>query len=280
MDKINKPEDIINILFNYVKDNFDKFGHENWWNTKKYGGSWSPFVETCFMLEAMKYGGLYKILCCYTQDNIKDYIRDFHESEFGEMYSLGKYPCRDIDVAWLGQNNKYFLVVEHSEDIPDDFKIHEQKYVLNYKDEEDNTVDGQAKNQLIAIRDEINKLKGIKSDFKVLISRPRPFKKVKKNNNWEAGTYRDSVNHFKELIEKDLKKDAASFNDKETWVIILITPDSDKSRIVRPNDIIFHCYKWEGKNEEGNLSDAGKYSIKIKKDKGKWVIDNPSETAK
>lgn len=260
--------DIINILFNYINENFGKFGHYDWWNTEKYGGSWSPFVETCFMLEAMKYGDNYKILCCYSHERITDYILSFYGDKFPKD---SKYPCRGIDVAWLNKNNTYFLVVEHSEDIPTNkSKINEMKYLLNYLDKEDETVEGNAKDQLIAIRDEINKLKGIKSTFKVLISRPHPFKKVKINNNWKPGTYRDSVNHFKELIEKDLNKDAGSFNDKETWVIILITPDPDKSRIVIPNEIIFHCYEWD--NKKKCLNDIPKNPVPVKMENSIWVI--------
>lgn len=268
MAEINNSDDIINILFNYINENFDKFGHNNWWKTEKYGGSWSPFVETCFMLEAMKYGDKYKILCCYSHEPITNYIHDFYSGKFPADC---KYPCRDIDVAWLDKNNTYFLAVENSEDIPTEkSKIDQMKYLINYSDKEDENVEGIAKDQLIAIRDEINKLKGIKSSFKVLISRPHPFDKVNINNRRGAGTYRDSVNIFKELIEKDLKKDADSFNEKERWVIILITPDPDRSRIYIPNQIIFHCYQWNGKELSDLDPDHTKYVIPIQEINGKW----------
>ncbi|MBU3966756.1 MAG: hypothetical protein KKG76_05170 [Euryarchaeota archaeon] len=284
MEEIKKATDIIDILFNYVEENFDNFGHKDWEHTEKYGTSWSPFVETCFMLEAMN-TGLYKILCCYTHDNIDTYIHDFHEKEFGEMYemySLKKFPCRCIDVAWLDLNNRYFLAVEHSEDIPDQVKIQEQEYVLNYKDDEDETVNGKAKDQLIAIRDEINKLKSINSHFKVLVSRPHRFKSIDGQTE-SLPNYNQSVEYFMKHIQDDLKKDAKSFNDDEIWVIILIAPDPDKpkSRSVKPDKIIFHCFEWNGKNEVGKLyvidEKHEKYAIPIKIVNGKWVKNSTKQ---
>lgn len=268
MAEINKSDSIIKILFDYVNDNFDKFGHKDWWSTD-YGSSWSPFVETCFIREARIYGNRYKIRHCYTQSNITDYIEKVHRSEFGTMYSPNenppdKYPCRCFDVSWIEQDNSLFLALEHSEDSPSE-STEIKRIQRELKDED---VTGVIEiNQLLAIRDEINKLKDFKANFKVIISRPRPFK-----INGITGTYRDSVNHFKELIEKDLKKDAASFDDTETWVIILITPDPNKSRMSGRNNIIkFFCYEWKGKNKVKSLSDAGEKSIEIQKENGKWV---------
>lgn len=273
MDEINKSEDIIKVLFEYVEEHFNDFGHTNW-HTSDFGGSWSPFVETCFMLEAMKYGNHYKIGHCYTQSNITDYIEKVHRSEFGRMYSPNenppdKYPCRCFDVSWIEQDNSFFLALEHSEDSPSEIKRIQRE--LKYSKDED--VKGvMAINQLLAIRDEINKLKDFKANFKVIISRPHPFDGVKRNNNYEPGTYGDSVNYFKKIIENDLKKDAASFDDTETWVIILITPDPNRSRMSgRNNNIKFYCYEWKGKNEVESLSDAGEKSIEIQKENGKWV---------
>ncbi|MDP3013908.1 MAG: hypothetical protein Q8M92_06675, partial [Candidatus Subteraquimicrobiales bacterium] len=227
--------------------------------------------------------GLYKILCCYTQPNISDYIRDFHEEKFGEMYemySLKKFPCRGIDVAWLDLNNKYFLAVEHSEDSPK-VEIQQKKYLLNYN--EDNKVDGGAKDQLIAIRDEINKLKGINSRFKVLVSRPHRFKSIDGQTE-PLPNYNQSVEYFMKHIQEDLKKDAKSFYDDEIWVIILIVPDPDKpkSKTVKPDKIIFHCYEWNGKNEVGKLSVIDekheKYTIPIKIVNGKWVKNSTKQS--
>lgn len=275
---------IINMLFDFVQKNFDTFGHQGndwWWNTQ-YGGSWSPFVETCFMHEAMKYGGKYKIRSCSTQDNIYRYIEDFFRHEFGDRYELGnpdsKYPCRCIDVSWIEQDNSIFLAIEHSEDVPKPKEIQRIKQEIGYSDDQDKDVNGKtAIKQLLGIRDEIYKLKDFKSHFKVLISRPKRFRKIKENGNRRNTiSYLDSVNHFKKQIEKDLRKDAESFNDNETWVIILIAPEHGSSGF-RNDKIIFYCYEWVGKNEGGNLSNVGEYPIEIRKENGKW-IKVPSRT--
>jgi len=279
LEEINKSEDIVNVLFDYVNDHFDDFGHNgdsDWWTKSDFGGSWSPFVETCFMLKGTNH---YKTRYCATHPNITTYVKQFHEnSHFLEC------PCRGLDVAWLKQDNTIFLAMEHSEDSPSkttekgNKEIERIKKELGYSDNEDKHVKGvTAINQLLAIRDEINKLKDFKSHFKVLISRPRRFNTIDGKNK---PTYNQSVEYFKNRIEEDLKKDAKYFNDDEIWIIILIVPDPDEpySRIVSPNKIIFHCYEWKGKNEGNGLSEIDannmKYTIPIKKVNNKWTKDN------
>lgn len=286
MEEINKSEDILNVLFDYVNDYFDNFGHHggsNWWTNSDFGGSWSPFIETCFMLKGKEYD--YKIRRCSTHSNITKYVEQFHRFHFREKNShFFKHPCRGLDVSWLEQDNTIFLAIEHSEDSPSETtengmkEIERIKKELKYSNNEDKNVIGPtAINQLLAIRDEITKLKDFKSHFKVLISRPRRFDAI---DGKRKPTYNQSVEYFKNRIEEDLKKDAKYFNDDEIWVIILIVPNPDEpySRTVSPNKIIFHCYEWKGKNEENGLSEIDanhmKYTIPIKKVKFKWAKDN------
>lgn len=283
IEKIEKSEDIIKILCKYVKDNFDKFGHQGkgndwWWNTLCFGGSWSPFVETCFICYEEK--NQYQIHHSYTHSNIKDYMRIVHKKEY-DTPEHQKYHIDISDINLL-DNDKYILSLEHSEDAPEQDEIKRIIRELDYNPIEDEDVEGKtARKQLCAVRDEINKLKGIKSRFKVLISRPRRFKKIKENGIWrDTPNYLDSVNYFKKRIEEDLKKDAASFDDNETWIIILIAPDPDapRSNTVKPDKIIFHCSQWIGKNEGGELSEIDekhdRYYIPIKQVTTNWLVCN------
>lgn len=274
LDKIKKSEDIIDRLFDYLMNHFDDFGHKDWFKTE-FGSSWSPFVETCFMLEGKKYD--YKIRRCSTAKRITEYVEQFHRSDFREKYShFFKHPCRGIDISWIEKNNNIFLAIEHSEDTPTTEKeIKKIKRLLNYSEAiEDKTVKGVAKEQLLAIREEINKLMDFKSSFKVLISRPRRFDAI---NGKPEPNYNQSVEYFKYRIEEDLKKYAKSFNNDEIWVIILIVPDPGEPRS-KVDKIIFHCYEWKGKNEGGKLSAIDekheKYTIPIKIVNGKWVKDS------
>ncbi len=281
MNDINSSEEIINVLFKFVKENFNDFGHcesKWWWNTEEFGGSWSPFVETCFMLEAMKYEKRYKIRSCSTHDNIYNYIERCFRPEFGDRYELGKpyskYPCRCFDVSWIKQDNSIFLALEHSEDIPTETEIKRIKSEIKYSMDEDKDVEGPtAINQLLAIRDEINKLKDCKSHFKILISRPHRFDKMKGIIEQNNPSYYNSIDYFKKRIEKDLKKDSASFNNDEKWIIILIVPDPGYP-YSKADKIIFHCYEWKGEELAVIDGENKKYIIPIKKESNKMVLNN------
>ena len=124
LEEVTKSEDILNILFDYVNEHFDDFGHHgnsNWWTNSEFGSSWSPFIETCFMLKGKEYN--YKIRRCSTHPNITKYVEQFHISDFREKNSIFlKYPCRGLDVSWLKRDNPLFLALEHSEDYPSEEK--------------------------------------------------------------------------------------------------------------------------------------------------------------
>lgn len=285
MKDITNSEEIIDILFYFIIKNFNNFDHHGskWWWDTEFGGSWSPFVETCFMLEAMKYEKRYKIRSCSTHDNINKYVERFFRKEFGDRYEIGKpyskYPCRCFDVSWIEQDNSIFLVLEHSEDSPSESNDKGQKEIerikseINHSNDEDKDVEGStAINQLLAIRDEINKLKDCKSHFKILISRPHRFDKMKGIIE-QKPSYYNSIEYFKKRIEEDLKKDSSSFNNDEKWIIILIVPDPGYP-YSKPDKIIFHCYEWKGEELAVIDGDNQKYIIPIKKESKKMVINN------
>lgn len=240
LGEINDADDIINILFNYVKENFDKFGHQepNWWWHTDYGSegssSWSPFVETCFILygegedrDNPRYEIFYDVVG-WGVEPIKKFMKNVH------CLDVHKYPSDNSDIN-LKDNGNYILSLEHSED-------------------------GRPRDrQLRNIFEEINKLKDIPNGFKVLISRPQPFDRWTNPNG-----YFQSIGYFKQEIQNKLM--SAILNNSEKWLIILIAPFPDDN----PKEIIFYCYEWNGTALHDIDEQHEKYTIPIKQ-VTKWV---------
>ncbi len=281
MAEINDSDDIIKILFDYVKNNFDNFGHRRsrffwWWETRHwwmnpendFGSSWSPFVEACFIEAGKKYPN-YEIFCSLqNSEQLKNYM--------GASYRHPNPKKSDID--FFDKNaNKFVLSLEHSEDSPQQKQIDNYKGQIGWQPTDDQDVEGdKTKKQLIAVRQEVWKLKGkqlqLNSKFKVVISRPKCFDKI--NGKKEKPSYFDSVKYFRNQIEKDLKKDVASLNDNENWLIILIAPNNG-SLYANVDEILFYCYEWDNKKKCLNDSQITHIPVK-KKDDNKWVINNES----
>ncbi len=228
---INNSDDIINILFNYVKDNFDKFGHQEpdwWWNTD-YGSSWSPFVEACFILYGEK--NQYQIHHSFTHPNITDFMRVVHCKKYDHSNKHTIKGLKHISDINLLNSGICILSLEHSED-------------------------GEPiRMQLDNIFEEIDKLKDIPDGFKVLISRPQPF-----DRHIDPQGYSQSICYFEQEIQNRL------MNDSGQWLIILIAPYPDDN----PHEIIFYCYEWKENALHDIDENHEKYTIPIKQ-VTKWI---------
>lgn len=249
LGEINKSEDIISILFDYVLKHFNDFGHQNtvnhrdtghqntdwWWHNRFVEtGSWSPFVETCFIIYGRE--NLYQIHHDYTHPNITTFMWIVHHEKYD-----GSNKCTiqnldnksDINLLYRGN---IILSVEH--------------------EEKGNTKELQLEN----ILNEIDKLKKNTAEFKVLISRPVWF-----NKHTADEGYFKSVDVYRDKIQEYLNN-KVTLNESENWLIILIAPSPD----INPTEIIFHCYEWTG----NKLADLDERHIQIKpKDIKKWIIN-------
>jgi hypothetical protein len=216
-------QDIVETLFNFVKANFDKFEHapkspHKWWHNTKYGRSWAPFVEACFIIwgeELNKsHQAAYIIGHTYSHPNISTFMKEINHPYGTDIYP--KFPPRLYDVSWVNEEGKLILALEHEES-------------------ENNNHGSIAENQLYAIFEELKKLRYYKGEFKIIVSRPH-------NRNEDNGNYDNLINDFKNEIQTKLS--SLSILPKEKWIIILIAPGKD---IKRPGDsthIKFHCYEW------------------------------------
>lgn len=218
---------IVEGLFNFIKDNFDGFEHrkrkgeKNWWHNHKYykngqkqgkrGDSWSPFIQTWFMIEG---GSLnYKIGECRTYPNLKDFMKSLNHP-YGDESK--KHPCRCYDISWVNQDGELILALEYEE---------------SANEGNGSTVD----KQLYAISEELEKLRYYKGHFKILISRPRKQKR--------ESSYSDTINYFEGEIKNKLS--FVKPLTTENWILLLIAPDTDLDDHQRNANIVFHCYEWK-----------------------------------
>lgn len=253
---------IVKTVFDFIKDNFDRFEHrkrngeKNWWHNHKYGqeqeidekfilkrgDSWAPFVEACFIKEGNNRG--YLIGHSFTHPNITFVFRDF----FGEVYNeTNKYKdYKKIDVSWRENKSELILALEHSEDSKGHSKLH-------------TTADG----QLDQIKDEIdNKLKNEHSDYKVIVSRPY-LRGIPRGDN-----YPELTEYFKIKI-KDMLRNVNPKSD-EKWIIILIAPVKDIQQTGDSTHIKFHCYEWM-QNDLQLIEGSENCSFEVEMNDGEYV---------
>lgn len=241
-------KEIIETLFNFIKQHFDELGHRpdgntKWWHHTRYGGSWAPFVEACFIIEGERRGygkGEDKIGHSYTHHNITDFFLKIFKRTYDNNSKYDNY--LDIDFSWRTKD-KLILALEHSED-PD-------------KSSKGITT---ADKQLDAIFQELDKLKNVCSLFKIVVSRPHI-------RDQDKGDYDSVVKYFKEEIEIYLSQTKP--RSDENWIITLIALGTDLKKADERTKIKFHSYKWE----INKLAEVeGDYSFEVKMDNGGNII--------
>lgn len=241
---------IVERLFNFIKDNFDKFGHrkENWWlkhsygkNRNETGQSWAPFVEAFFVFEGEK--NHFEVGHCYGNDehNVENFIDDIRNSTIKPHYNRNEHPCYPqntnnadgIDVSWRDIENNLILAFEHSED--------------------SHGGGSTANGQLIEIKDEIEKLSRADADINIIVSRPH----IRYSDN---KIYQNVVDYFK----KDIETILLNINPINEWIIILITPEFHVvNNPINPIKIKFHCYQWNANILEDIPLQKNSFQVKI-----------------
>ena len=211
---------IVNKLFNFIEEYFDKFECKGssfgWWRSPN---SWSPFVETCFVLwgeELRNQKQIEVIGHAFTHSNITKFMKTFDK----DYNKSTKYSLRGFDVSWHDKN-RLILTLEHEETARG---IHSGQ---------SSTI----KNNLENIYGEMDKLLYFPAEFKIIVSRPRL------GNGCQ--NYQQAIEHYKNKIGKKLSSFNPSENDK--WLSILIGPTNN----LKPSEeaeISFCSYVWD-KNE-------------------------------
>lgn len=252
---------IVEKLFNFIKDNFDTFGHHHisrgWWIDHRYGqtrndrgNSWAPFIEAFFVIEGEKTS--YEVGHCYRHKNVEFFISDI----FQRVYDETIHPCdsqlsgqsEGIDVSWRTKNGEYILALEHSEDSLDMSIVRNQICKrFNHR----TTADG----QLRGICDEIHKLRNINinSKYNIIVSRPH----IRDSDN---KIYQNVVDYFKKNIENIL----LNINPINEWIIILITPEFHVvNNPINPINIKFHCYQWNANILEDIPLQENSFQVKM-----------------
>ncbi len=259
--------EIVDILFDFIEDHFDKFKHRYepkhngqekwWWINHEYGKdrgargeSWAPFVEACFVMEGEI--TTFNVGHCYGNDTHN--VENFIEDTFKRPYNHSKHPCDSsskgggggIDVSWRGNDNKYFLALEHSENRhPDPGRGICDKFNKGKSD---------SNAQLRGICDEICKLKDKHSKFNIIVSRPN----IRYRDNY---IFSSVVNDFKKNIEDILSH--INPPSEEIWIVILIAPQTHVRDPIMGMMINFHCYEWNGKQLSLIKGDRN-YSFEVK----------------
>ena len=220
MNSVDLTEnEIINRLFDFILQNFNKFECQgkniDWWLKP----SWSPFVETCFILwgeELIKRNKISNIGHSFTFPNITEFLKYFKKNPYDKN-------TKDPDMG--------FDVSQHDESCTILALEHEETSKGKHRGPSSTVI-----NNLESIYEEIDKkLKFSPAKFKLITTRPR------RSNRLE--TYPQAIENYRKEIENKL----LSINpiQDEKWIVILIGPNNG----LKPNeetDILFCNYEWDG----------------------------------
>jgi len=225
---------IVNKLFDFIEEHFDKFecrGSDfGWWRSHN---SWSPFVETCFILwgeELCNQKQIEVIGHAFTHPNITKFMKIFDK----DYNKSTKYALRGFDVSWHDKS-KLILTLEHEETTKGIYT----------------GPSSTIKNNLEKIYEEMDKLLYFPAEFKIIVSRPRL--------GDGCQSYPQTIEYYKNKIEKKLLSFSPSENDK--WLIILIGPTNK----LKPNEeaeISFCSYVWD-KNILAPACDEKRFTVKM-----------------
>lgn len=225
---------IANKLFDFIKEHFDKFECKGssfgWWRSPR---SWSPFVETCFVLwgdELIKQNKIDVVGNAFTHSNITKFMKILKIKYDKDT----KHVLRGFDVSWHDKS-RLILILEHEETTTG--KHTGQSITI--------------KNNLENIYEEMDKLLYFPAEFKIIVSRPRL------GNGYQS--YPQAMKYYIDEIEKKLISFNPSKNDR--WLIILIGP-TNKLKPNEETEILFCSYLWE-KNKLIPACDEKRFKVKM-----------------
>lgn len=95
---------ILKFLYEYVNDHFNQFGHyvpigdkfESWWHHHKYGTSYQPIVQMCYIRKGQELG--FAVREHHSQPNITKLAWDLHQMKYDRDTKNKAY--EKIDVCW------------------------------------------------------------------------------------------------------------------------------------------------------------------------------------
>ncbi len=113
-DKISvklKSDDILRFLFEYVNTNFNQFEHhvpigekfESWWHRHKYGTSYQPIVQCCYIRKGKELG--FSVREHHSQKRITELAWGIHGIKYDRETKMKSYD--NIDVCWAEDDSSF-----------------------------------------------------------------------------------------------------------------------------------------------------------------------------
>lgn len=104
-------EDILRYLFEYVDTYFNQFGHhvrfgekfDSWWNRHKYGTSYQPIVQCCYIRKGIELG--FSVREHHSQKRITELAIGVHGVKYDRETKMKSY--ENIDVCWAIDESGY-----------------------------------------------------------------------------------------------------------------------------------------------------------------------------
>ncbi len=102
---------ILKYLYEYVNDHFDQFGHyvpignkfESWWHHHKYGTSYQPIVQMCYVLKGQELG--FTVREHHAQKRITELASGMHGIKYDRETKMKSY--NNIDVCWGDDDHSF-----------------------------------------------------------------------------------------------------------------------------------------------------------------------------
>lgn len=102
---------ILKFLYEYIKNYFNQFGHyvstgdrfETWWHQHKFGTSYQPIVQMCYILKGQELG--FSVREHHSQSNITELAKEIHSIEYNRRTKMKSF--KNIDVCWGIDENSF-----------------------------------------------------------------------------------------------------------------------------------------------------------------------------
>lgn len=104
-------ENILKYLFEYVNTHFNQFGHhvargdrfESWWHRHKYGTSYQPIVQCCYIRKGKELG--FGVREHHSQKRITELAWGIHGIKYDRQTKMKSYD--NIDVCWAENDSSF-----------------------------------------------------------------------------------------------------------------------------------------------------------------------------
>ncbi len=108
--KLNS-DDILRFLFEYVNTHFNQFHHnvpigskfETWWHQHKYGTSYQPIVQCCYIRKGLELG--FSVRDHHSQKRITELALGIHGIRYDRETKMKSF--ENIDVCWAVNDGSF-----------------------------------------------------------------------------------------------------------------------------------------------------------------------------